>query len=44
VSEQDYQRRRGDLLRQLEGVYADLGAEKQAEQARAGQDETRASS
>ncbi len=43
VSEPDYQRRRGELLRQLEGVYADLAAEKQAEQALKGQGETRAS-
>ncbi len=44
IGEQDYQRRRAELLRQLEGVYADLAAEKQAEQAQAGQGETRASS
>jgi hypothetical protein len=41
VTEPVYQQRRGDLLRELEGVYADLAAEREAEQRRA---ESRASS
>jgi hypothetical protein len=42
IGDAEYQKRRGELLRRLERVYADLGAEERAAEAGASEGETRA--